>query len=305
MQELELVKHESVLMNLSDQSKFEQLQRAAKMIASSDLVPKEFQYAVKKEQAIANVFIALELADRLKASPFMVMQNLYIVYGKPSFSSTFLIASINSSGKFAPLKFDITGEKDNRTCIAWTTDKEGSRLESPPVSIDIAKKEGWYDKNGSKWKTMPEVMLRYRAASFFAKLYAPEITMGMQTTEEMKDIDPAQFREIELPQIKGVPAQQEINLEVEEVKTETKTEEKPKEEPKTLEVEEVIAEEPKEEEKAPVSFEDVVNAIQTKDTRPKLNEFLKKYKSVLKDLDATGQAAVRKAIANQEVKFDN
>lgn len=73
-------------------------------------------------------------------------------------------------------------------CIAWTRDKEGHELEGPAVSIQMAKDEGWYGRKGSKWKTMPELMLRYRAAAFFGRLYAPEILMGMKATDEIEDI---------------------------------------------------------------------------------------------------------------------
>ena len=77
----------------------------------------------------------------------------------------------------------------NRTCIAWAVEREtGQRLESPVISIEMAVREGWHGKNGSKWQTMPDVMLRYRAASFFGKLYAPELLMGLQTAEEVGDI---------------------------------------------------------------------------------------------------------------------
>jgi hypothetical protein len=31
-------------------------------------------------------------------------------------------------------------------------------------------------------------MMRYRAAAFFGRLYAPEITMGMHSVEEVVDI---------------------------------------------------------------------------------------------------------------------
>ena len=82
----------------------------------------------------------------------------------------------------------MTGDGDNRSCIAWTTDKTGERLEGPPASIAMAKAEGWYAKNGSKWKTMPELMLRYRAAAFFGRLYAPDVLNGMHATEEVEDI---------------------------------------------------------------------------------------------------------------------
>jgi len=176
---------------------FDFMQRQAQMLASSALVPKEFSLADAKTQQdkavkIANVVIALEMANRIGASPLSVMQNLYIVHGKPSWSSTFIIAAINGCGRFSAMRFEMTGEGDNRTCVAVATEKStGERVESPPVSIEMAKAEGWFGKAGSKWKTMPELMLRYRAATLFGRLYAPEILMGMRSAEELEDIEEA------------------------------------------------------------------------------------------------------------------
>jgi len=164
-------------------AQFEHSQRVAKMLASSSLIPKEFQGNIQ------NTMIALEIANRIGASPLMVMQNLYIVHGKPSWSSTFIIAAINSCNKFSPLRFEVTGEGDNKGCVAWCLEKgTNERLESPRVNIEMAKKEGWFSKAGSKWQTMPELMMRYRSAAFFGRLYAPEIMMGMQTFEEIQDV---------------------------------------------------------------------------------------------------------------------
>lgn len=162
---------------------FELIQRQAKVLAASALVPKEFQ------NNIPNCIIGLEIANRIGASPLAVLQNIYIVHGKPSWSSQFIIAAINSTGKFSPLRFEMTGEGMKRTCTAWATDlATGDKLESPTVSMQMAKDEKWIDKAGSKWATMPELMLRYRAATFFGRLYAPEILMGMATVEEVVDV---------------------------------------------------------------------------------------------------------------------
>ena len=158
-------------------------QRMCQMLAASSLVPRDFQ------NNLPNVMIALEIANRTGSSPLAVMQNLYIVQGRPSWSSQFVIAALNSCGKFSPLRFAMQGEGDGQSCFAWALELATSeRLEGPPVSIAMAKKEGWYGKNGSKWQTMPELMLRYRAAAFFGRLYAPEILMGMQANDEIDDI---------------------------------------------------------------------------------------------------------------------
>lgn len=164
---------------------FEHAQRVAKMLASSkELVPEIYRGKVE------NCLIALEMATRIGASPIMVMQNLYIIQGKPSWSSQFIIASLNSCGRFSPLRFIKSGEGDLYGYEAWAEDKKGEKLIGPKVDWAMVKAEGWLSKAGSKWKTMPELMFRYRAAAFFGRLYAPDILMGMQTAEETIDVTP-------------------------------------------------------------------------------------------------------------------
>jgi hypothetical protein len=171
--------------NFDSSASFEHAQRVAKMISSSSLVPKEFQGNVQ------NTMIALEMANRIGASPLMVMQNLYIVHGKPSWSSTFIIAAINACKRFSPLRFEMTGQGEEYGCHAWAYDADTKeKLEGPKVTMKMANAEGWVSKTGSKWKTMPELMLRYRAAAFFGRLYAPDIMMGMHTQEEIVDVVP-------------------------------------------------------------------------------------------------------------------
>lgn len=164
---------------------FQAAQRMAQALVSSSLVPADY----RGKENLGNAVIALSMAQRIGADPMMVMQNLYVVHGKPAWSAQFVISAINSCGRFSPLRFDLNGDGDSRTCVAWVREKgSGDRLEGPPVSMVMAKAEGWIQKKGSKWQTMPEVMLRYRAASFFGRMYAPDILMGMQTQEEIRDV---------------------------------------------------------------------------------------------------------------------
>lgn len=173
-----------VLIPTKEERSFALAQREAQALASSDLVPKEFKGNV------ANCLIALNLAKRIGADPLMVLQNLDIIHGRPAFRATFLIACLNQCGRFTPLRYKITGEGDDKTCVAVANDREtGEEYEGPPVSIGMAKAEGWSTKNGSKWKTMPDLMLRYRAAAFFARTTAPEVAMGLYTADELDDID--------------------------------------------------------------------------------------------------------------------
>ena len=164
---------------------FENAQRIARALSSSSLVPEQY----RGPGNIANCMIALEMSQRIGANPLQVMQHLHVIHGKPSWSSAFLVAAINASGRFEPLRYRLEGEGDKRTCVAWTRDKRtGDEVDGPPVSFEMAKAEGWTTKSGSKWKTMPELMIRYRAAAFFARTVCPELTMGMQTAEEVEDV---------------------------------------------------------------------------------------------------------------------
>lgn len=218
-----IVKHQQqTTLNLFDPEQFERVQKLAQFLSNSELVPDMYRVTDKNsvEKATANCIIAIEMAQRTGAAIPMVMQNLVIVHGRPSWSSKFLTATINTCGKYDTLRYKFTnkgkigkidevilqydqlskkktpvvvGQKDygnleDIECVAYTTEKAtGEVLESSPVSIKMAILEGWYEKNGSKWQTMPTKMLKYRAASFWTNEYAPEISMGMHTTEEVEE----------------------------------------------------------------------------------------------------------------------
>lgn len=219
-------KEPEIVMGFGNLQGFELMQRAANVLTNSTLVPTAYrnQKEIKSfgkvtgyeenKPGLANCIVALNMAQRMQADPLMVMQNLHIIEGRPSWSSQFIIAAINSCGRYSPLRFELTeaGEpteltytatewkNNNRTevqktvtirhqeCVAYAIEKEtGERLDSPRVSIQMAIDEGWLTKNGSKWQTMPELMLRYRCASMFGRLYAPELLMGLQSAEESHD----------------------------------------------------------------------------------------------------------------------
>jgi len=160
---------------------FEDAQRIAKALASSTLIPTQFQ----GQQGFANCLVALEIANRMNISPFLAMQHLHVIHGRPSWSSSFIIAMVNGSGRFSPLRFEMSGEGDSLACYAVATDvKSEQELKGPTITMAMAKKEGWFSKNGSKWQTMPELMIRYRAAAFWGRLYASDLLLGIQSQEE-------------------------------------------------------------------------------------------------------------------------
>ncbi|MBO7680047.1 MAG: hypothetical protein J6S75_10295, partial [Thermoguttaceae bacterium] len=159
----------------------------AGMLAKSDLIPDQFR------NKPANVLIAMNLASRLNADIFHIMQSIYVVHGRPAFAGQFYIACINTSGRYAPIRYEETKDENGQTvaCRVITTDlRTRQQVEGPWVSLDMARKEGWI-KNNPKWSSMPELMLRYRAAAFFTRTYCPDVTMGVPIEGEQEDISAA------------------------------------------------------------------------------------------------------------------
>lgn len=165
-----------------EERQFLLVQRQANALAASTLVPKDYQ----GKNNVPNVMIALNMAKRLRADVMMVMQSMHVIHGRPSFSATFLISTFNASGKFSSIKYELS--KDKTSCIAYCTElSTGEKITGTEITLDMAKKEGWSTKAGSKWLTMPEQMLKYRAATFLIRSTAPEIALGFYTQDEVED----------------------------------------------------------------------------------------------------------------------
>lgn len=164
---------------------FELLQREGKMLASSQLIPDTY----RGKQA--DCAIIIEVARRIGASPVLVANNLDIIHGRPGWRSQFLIATVNTCGRFSTMRYEYRGAEGtkDRACRAWAIEREtGHRLDGTWIDWKMIDAEGWSKKSGSKWLTMPEQMFVYRSAAFWTRAYAPEIAMGMSTRDEIDDM---------------------------------------------------------------------------------------------------------------------
>ena len=189
----------------NDTKLMNQAYRMASMIAKSGLVPESYRGSPE------NCLIAIDLANRQGLSPMMVMQNLYVVKGKPAWSGSFCAAAINGCGKFTPLEYVFVGEPGQLSegCFARATRlSTGVVCTSDTVTLKMATDEGWLAKSGSKWKTMPRQMMMYRAASFFARAHCPEVLLGIQTVEEVQDV---RGYETDAPQITTILLDSEVS----------------------------------------------------------------------------------------------
>lgn len=168
----------------TDKKQFDQLLRAANMLSQTSIIPATYQ---GKPQ---DCFVALEMATRMGVSPLVVMQNMYVVKGKPAWAGQACTMFINSCGKFTGVKHIYTGEKgtDSRGCyVTATRISDGVQVNGVEVTIAMAKAEGW--TSNTKWRNMPELMLAYRASAFFARVNCPEALMGVQLVDEIYDTE--------------------------------------------------------------------------------------------------------------------
>jgi hypothetical protein len=213
----------TVTVGFGDLKSFELTQRVARAFAFSSVVPEAYRamvpmkgdktQMVENPNGLPNCMVAIGIAHNLGEDPITVMQNMDVIEGRPAWRATFVTGRINRSGQFGRLRyrFEDRGKKSveyettewvdrkpivrkiavpihDVACWAIGTAQDGTEIVGPEVSVAMAVQEGWYTRRGSKWKTMSDLMLRYRAAAFFSRTNAPELTMGMQTVEELGDI---------------------------------------------------------------------------------------------------------------------
>ena len=162
--------------------------KMATVISKTSIVPQAY-----KENA-GNCLIAIDIANRMGLSPIMVMQNSQVVQGNFTWKGSACKGLIDNCGRFTKTKYVFVGEEgtDSWGCYLQAEDKQtGEVVKGATVTIKMARDEGWLNKTGSKWKTMPEIMMQYRSATFFARAYCPQALMGFYTTDEMVDIGKA------------------------------------------------------------------------------------------------------------------
>lgn len=165
----------------------DKLMEMSQMLSQSTIVPDTYRNRPE------NCFIALDMASRMGMSPLAIMQALFVIQGRPSWSGQAIASMIRANPTLKNVNLEYVGERGTASWGAYVTAErvsDGRVLKGTTVTLGMAKAEGWLDKKGSKWLTMPEQMLAYRAYAFFGRVHVPELMMGLQTAEEVLDVQP-------------------------------------------------------------------------------------------------------------------
>ncbi|CAD7288268.1 hypothetical protein [Campylobacter suis] len=179
-----------------EKERFELEQRKAKAFVSTAFFPQHLKGS--PDVSVANAIIVYDIASRMNLSPLEVAQSIFIIHGKPSFETKFLVARLNSSGLLKGRLQTIVSENGQSAYCEAIDAQTGQTLRGTTITMQMAQAEGWLGKNGSKWKTMPTLMLKYRAQSFFINEFFPEVRLGLRTKEEVQDIE-ADYSEVQTP----------------------------------------------------------------------------------------------------------
>jgi hypothetical protein len=189
---------------------FQEKMVMAQQLSMSSLVPQQFKGKP------ADCMIAMEMAEQMRMPFFTIIQNLDIIHGKTGWKSVFVSSAINASKRYASnLSYEWKGSegKDDWGCRVFVKEHSGTKLYGPWVTIKMAKAEGWVSKSGSKWQTMPELMMQYRAVSFFGRVHASDLLLGMQSVDEIIDVEPVTQETVAAS--KQIPTQlEEVDVEV-------------------------------------------------------------------------------------------
>ena len=172
---------------------FSGLWRIANMFSRTKLIPVRFQYSPGNPNAASDCAVAILMAQRLGVNEVMFLQNCYVVKGTPAIEAKLAVTRLHKSGllsKGCRVDYEKTLDKNGKvlTCRAVVEVGENNdEIVGAEINWQMINGEGWSTKDGSKWKTMPELMFEYRSAMFLIRSRFPEVILGMQSKEELDD----------------------------------------------------------------------------------------------------------------------
>lgn len=147
----------------------------AKIIASSDMVPKDY---VNKP---GNVLVAVQTGAELGLKPMQSLQGISVINGRPSIWGDAMRALVISHPEFE----DLHEDKQDTHCTV-TLKRRGRSAVVSTFTVEDAKKAGLAGKSGP-WQTAPKRMLQMRAFAFAARDLFADALKGIKSIEEVRD----------------------------------------------------------------------------------------------------------------------
>jgi hypothetical protein len=161
---------------------FDEAQQFAKMLAQSDLVPKDY-----KGKA-GNVMVAIQMGAELGLSPMQAIQNIAVINGRPSLWGDAMLALV-----LAHPECDDVQETDDGNTATCTVLRKGRKPVVRTFSVEDAKQAGLAGKDGP-WRNYPKRMRQMRARAFALRDAFADVMRGLHVAEEAQDIPMVEAR---------------------------------------------------------------------------------------------------------------
>ena len=117
-------------------------------------------------------------------SPFAVANKSYVVNDRVSYESQLIHAVIERRAPIVGrLRHKFNGEGAGRTCTVWAT-AEG---ETEPLEYTSPRIGDIKPKNSPLWTTKPDLQLYYNTTRDWARVYFPDVILGVYSKDELMD----------------------------------------------------------------------------------------------------------------------
>ena len=149
----------------------------AKIIADSDLVPKDYKGRP------GNVLVAMQMGGEVGLKSMQAVQSIAVINGRPSLFGDTLWALVKAHPHCESTSETYDESTQTATC---RIKRRGNDPVVRTFSRADAEKAGLWNKDGP-WKQYPRRMLQMRARGFAARDTFPDALRGLMPAEEARD----------------------------------------------------------------------------------------------------------------------
>jgi len=166
--------------NMMAPTSFTEAQQFAKMVADTELVPKDY-----RGKPVA-ILVAMQWGAEIGLNPLQAIQNVSVINGRPALWGDAALALVRGHPACGGVREGVDGDGDARHGWCEVT-RKGEQPQRRTFSVADAKKAGLWGKQGP-WQQYPDRMLQLRARGFALRDVFPDALRGVITAEEANDI---------------------------------------------------------------------------------------------------------------------
>lgn len=156
---------------------FQEALEFGKLMASSDLVPKDYRGKP------GNVLVAVQMGADVGLSPMQAVQNIACINGRPALWGDAMLAVVQAHPACCGVHETYDAETQTAIC---EVERKGRPMVSRTFSAEDAKRANLWGKQGP-WTQYPQRMLQMRARGFALRDAFPDALRGLASAEEVED----------------------------------------------------------------------------------------------------------------------